>query len=88
MELYDDAALRDPDTSQGALRSPHELEFRCYMLLMFARDREDPQAPSMLKGMTPEQIDHINAHGTATRSNDLTETEALTRVFGRGGPPG
>jgi 3-oxoacyl-[acyl-carrier-protein] synthase II len=34
-------------------------------------------------GVAPEEIDHISAHGTATRLNDASETEAIKRVFGR-----
>lgn len=30
----------------------------------------------------PEEIGYVNAHGTATRVNDITETEALRKVFG------
>jgi 3-oxoacyl-[acyl-carrier-protein] synthase II len=33
-------------------------------------------------GMTPEQIDHINAHGTATPENDKMEYLAVSAVFG------
>ncbi|SHI61493.1 beta-ketoacyl-[acyl-carrier-protein] synthase family protein [Pseudozobellia thermophila] len=32
-------------------------------------------------GMKPEDIDYINAHGTATPNNDLSEGRALIRVF-------
>ena len=32
--------------------------------------------------MAPEAIDHVNAHGTGTSANDITETKALHEVFG------
>ncbi|EPH46082.1 beta-ketoacyl-[acyl-carrier-protein] synthase family protein [Streptomyces aurantiacus] len=37
-------------------------------------------------GLAPEDIDHVNAHGTATRLNDLSEARALGTVF-RTPPP-
>jgi len=33
-------------------------------------------------GLKPEDVDYINAHGTSTPLNDLTETIAMKKVFG------
>lgn len=33
-------------------------------------------------GMQPSDIDHINAHGTGTAANDVTETRAIRDAFG------
>ncbi len=33
-------------------------------------------------GVTPAQVDYINAHGTATHHNDLFETRAIKLAFG------
>ncbi len=33
-------------------------------------------------GIAPEQVDYINAHGTATHANDLFETRAIKKAFG------
>jgi len=32
-------------------------------------------------GLAPEQIDYLNAHGTATADNDINETKAIKNVF-------
>ena len=32
--------------------------------------------------LQPEAVDHINAHGTGTKPNDVTETQAIKAVFG------
>ena len=34
-------------------------------------------------GMRPEEVDYINAHGTATALNDVNETAAIKTVFGK-----
>ena len=37
-------------------------------------------------GVKPEEVDLVSAHGTGTRANDITETQAICEVFG-GTPP-
>lgn len=35
-----------------------------------------------VSGLSPKDIDYVNAHGTATPNNDLSEGRALIRIFG------
>lgn len=39
-----------------------------------------------IAGLEPSHIDYINAHGTATPNNDLSEGRALIRIFGEATP--
>jgi 3-oxoacyl-[acyl-carrier-protein] synthase II len=34
-------------------------------------------------GMKAEEVDHVNAHGTGTKLNDVAETEAIKAVLGK-----
>ena len=48
-----------------------------YMAMKEALDRS---------GLKPEQIDYINAHGTGTENNDLSEGRAIEKLFGENLP--
>ena len=39
-----------------------------------------------MAGLQPSDIDYVNAHGTATPNNDLSESAALMRLFGENMP--
>lgn len=40
-----------------------------------------------MAGLAPEDIDYINAHGTGTPNNDITELAAMQRIWGKTLPP-
>jgi 3-oxoacyl-[acyl-carrier-protein] synthase-1 len=46
------------------------------------------QAALQDAGLTPEQVDYINLHGTATRQNDAMESLAVAQLFGSKTPCG
>ncbi len=40
-----------------------------------------------MAGITPEEVDYVNAHGTGTPNNDISESNAMKRLFGNAIPP-
>jgi 3-oxoacyl-[acyl-carrier-protein] synthase II len=84
LESYDSAVARGAPIL-GVLAGCGELTDS------FHRTRSSPDGKPIIgcvrktladAGMTPEQIDHINAHGTATPENDKMEYLAISTVFG------
>ncbi len=62
----------------------------------FHRTRSNPDGAAIIgamraaiadAGLTPEQIDYVNAHGTGTPENDKMETLGMRAVFGEACPP-
>lgn len=44
-------------------------------------------AAMKMAGLAPESIDYINAHGTGTPNNDISELTAMKRIWGDNLPP-
>lgn len=55
LDLYDDAYNRNPDDGRTPasklLRSPNEMEFRAYFLLMFLMDKRDREAETIFRAL-------------------------------------
>jgi 3-oxoacyl-[acyl-carrier-protein] synthase II len=84
LESYDSAVARGA-TILGVVAGCGELTDS------FHRTRSSPDGKPIIgcvhktladAGMKPEQIDHINAHGTATPENDKMEFMGISAVFG------
>jgi nodulation protein E len=63
-------------------------------ILLFDTLRADVDGPARCMrlalesaGLEPSAVDYLNAHGTATYANDMTESEAMRVVFGDRPPP-
>lgn len=40
-----------------------------------------------MSGLKPTDVDYVNAHGTGTPNNDVSESQAMRRLFGEDVPP-
>jgi hypothetical protein len=60
IDLYDDAYDRNPDDgvtpASHLLRSPNEMEFRAYFLLMFLMDKKDREADTIFRRLPPSAL--------------------------------
>jgi nodulation protein E len=93
MTLGEGAAVFILETQESARARGHEplCELAGYGT---SADAKDPVRPDLTgvssaiafaledAGMAPQDIHYINAHGTATHANDITESEAILSVFG------
>ncbi|WP_036283536.1 beta-ketoacyl synthase [Methylocystis sp. ATCC 49242] len=93
MSLGEGAAVFVLETAESARARGHEplCELAGYGTTSDAKDPVRPDldgASSCISaaladaGLAARDIHYINAHGTATHANDITESEAILRVFG------
>ncbi|MEF3366472.1 beta-ketoacyl-[acyl-carrier-protein] synthase family protein [Methylocystis sp. 9N] len=96
MSLGEGAAVFILETEESARARGHEplCELAGYGTTSDAKDPVRPDlegASNAIRlaledaGLEPGDIDYINAHGTATHANDITEAEAILRIFGEYG---
>lgn len=75
-QLHDDAILLlgvGESSDAYHMSSPHPEGLGARMAMQAALDKA---------GLTPQEIDYINLHGTATPSNDAAEGKAVAGLFG------
>jgi nodulation protein E len=93
MNLGEGAAVFILETLEAAEARGHEplCELVGYGTTSDAKDHVRPDLDGATNAMTaalkdaglaPEGIDYVNAHGTATHANDITESAAIVRAFG------
>ena len=93
MVLGEGAAMFMLETYDSAMARGAKIyaEFAGFGMSSDARDLTTPDVGGAARavanalrdsGLAPEDVDYINAHGTGTRVNDVTETAAIKQVFG------
>jgi nodulation protein E len=93
MVLGEGAAILVLETLEGARRRGADIlgEIVGFGMSADAMDITNPDEGGMTRAienalidarLAAERIQYVNAHGTGTRANDVTETRALKRVFG------
>lgn len=91
--LAEGAAVFVLETEESAARRGCEIfgEIAGFGLTSDAGHLTDPSAEGAARAMTdaledagiePSAVEYINAHGTATRANDVVETRAIRQAFG------
>jgi 3-oxoacyl-(acyl-carrier-protein) synthase len=96
--LAEGAAVLFLETFDSAQRRGQPIlgEIAGYGMTSDAGHVTDPSADGAARAMriaiddaalSADDVDYINAHGTATRANDATETVAIKSVFGERRPP-